>query len=62
VGISDQASWNAILMIAQANRPNEGSFAGLLVVTTEAESDENHGVEEEIGPDYTAEEEHEAEL
>jgi len=41
----------------QANHPNEGTFAGLLVVAIDAESDQNHGVEEEIGPDYTSEEE-----
>jgi len=57
LGISDQGSWNAALMMAQAKRPNEGTFAGLLVVAIDAESDENHGVEEEIGPDYTGEEE-----
>jgi len=40
-------------MIAQVNRPNEDTFASLLVVVIDAECDENHGVEEEIGPDYT---------
>jgi len=62
LGISDQGSWNGALMMAQANRPNEGTFAGLLVVAIDAESDENHGVEEEIGPDYTGKEEDEWEL
>jgi len=61
LGISDQGSWNAALMMAQANCPNEGTFAGLLVVAIDAESDENHGVEGEIGPDYTGEEEDERE-
>jgi len=61
LGISDQGSWNAALMMAQANCPNEGTFAGLLVVAIDAESDENHGVEEEIRPDYTSEEEDEPE-
>ena len=58
LGISHQGSWNAALMMAQANRPNEGImiFAGLLVVAIYAESDENHGVEEEIGADCTGEE------
>ena len=59
LGISDQGSLNAALMMAQANHPNKGTFAGLLVVVIDAESDENHGVEEEIGPDYTGEEEDE---
>jgi len=61
LGISDQGSWNSALMMAQANRTNEGTFACLLVVAIDAESDENHGVEEEIGPDYTGEEEDERE-
>jgi len=61
LGISDQGSWNAALMMAQANRPNEDTFAGLLVVAIDAESNENHGVDEEIGPDYTGEEEDERE-
>jgi len=43
-------------MMAQANRPNEGIFAGLMVVVINPESEENHGVEEEMGPDYTGEE------
>jgi len=61
LGISDQGSWNAALMMAQGNRPNEGTFAGLLVVAIDAESDENHWVQEEVGPDYTGEEEDERE-
>jgi len=55
LGILDQVSWNVTLMMAQANRPNGGTFAGLLVVAIDAESDGNHGVEEEIDPDYTGE-------
>jgi len=61
LGISDQGSWNAALMMAQANHPKESTFAGLLVVAIDAESDVNHVVEEEIGPDYTGEEEDEQE-
>ena len=61
LSISDQGSWNAALMLGQAKRPLEGTFAGLLVVAIDAESDENHGVEEEMGPDYTSEEEDERE-
>jgi len=61
LGISDKGSWNPALMMAQANRPNEGIFDGLLVVAIDAESHENHGVEEEIGPDYTGKEEDERE-
>jgi len=45
LGISDQGSWNAAIMMAQANRPNERTSGGLLVVAIDAESDENHGVE-----------------
>jgi hypothetical protein len=60
--ISDQGSWNAALMMAQGNRPNEGSYAGLLVVAVAATEDSEHGVEEEIGPDYTGEDEDEREL
>jgi len=62
LGISDQGSWNTALMMAQANCPHEGSFAGLLVIAMDTENDENHGVKEDIGPDYTGEEEHELEL
>jgi len=61
LGISDQGSWNAALMMAQANGPHQGTFAGLLVVSIDAESDENHGVEEESRPDDTGEEEDERE-
>jgi len=61
LGILDQGSWNVALMMVQGNRPKEGTFAGLLVVAIDAESDENHGVEEEIWPDYTGEEEDERE-
>jgi len=57
LGISDQGSWNAALMMAQVYRPNEGPIGGPLVVAIDAESDENHGVEEEIGLDYTCEQE-----
>ena len=59
--ISDQGSWNAALMMAQGNRPNEGSYAGLLVVAVAATEDSEHGVEEEIGPDHTSEDEDEQE-
>jgi len=45
----------------QANRSNEDTFAGLLVVAIDAESDDNHGVEEEIGTDLTGEEKDERE-
>jgi len=55
-GILDEGSWNAALMMAQANRHNEGLFAGHLVVAINPASDDNHGVEEEVGPDYTREE------
>jgi len=48
--------------MAQANRPNQGPFPGFLVVAIDAERDENHGVEEEIGPDCTGEEENKQEL
>ena len=60
--ISDQGSWNAALMMAQGNRPDEGSCAGLLVVAVAATEDSEHGVEEEIGPDHTSEDEDEQEL
>ena len=59
--ISDQGSWNAALMMAQGNRPNEGSYTGLLVVAVAATEDSEHGVEEEIGPDHTSEDEDEQE-
>ena len=59
--ISDQGSWNAALMMAQGNRPKEDSYAGLLVVAIAAREDGEHGVEEEIGPDYTGEDEDERE-
>ena len=61
LGISDQGSWNSALMMAQGNRPNADSFVGLLVVAMAAESDQNHGVSEEIMPDYTGEDEDERE-
>ena len=61
LGISDQGSWNSALMMAQGNRPNAGSFVGLLVVGIAAESDQNHGVSEEIMRDYTGEDEDEPE-
>ena len=60
--ISDQGSWNAALMMAQGNRPNEGSYAGLLVVAVAATEDSEHGVEAEIGPDHTSEDKDEQEL
>ena len=44
LGISDQGSWNSALMMAQGNRPNAGSFVGLLVVGIAAKSDQNQGV------------------
>ena len=59
LGISDQGSWNSAFMKAQGNRPNADSFVGLLVVAMAAESDQNHGVSEEIMPDYTGEDEDE---
>ena len=59
--ISDQGSWNVALMMAQGNRPNEGSYTGLLVVAVAATEDSEHGVEEEIGPDHTSEDEDEQE-
>ena len=61
LGISDQGSWNSALMMAQDNRPNADSFVGLLVVAMAAESDQNHGVSEEIMPDHTGEDEDERE-
>ena len=61
LGISDQGSWNSALMMAQGNGPNTDFFVGLLVVAMAAESDQNHGVSEEIMPDYTGEDEDERE-
>jgi len=55
--ISDQGSWDAAVMMAQGNRPNEDAFAGLFVEAISARADYNHLVEEEIGPDYTGEDE-----
>ncbi|CUS07052.1 unnamed protein product [Tuber aestivum] len=49
-------------MAAQGNRPNQSSFAGLLVVAIPAVEDLDHFVQEEIGPDYTGEDEDEREL
>ena len=57
LGIPDQGSWNSALMMAQGNPPNADSFFGLLVVAIAAESDQNHGVSEEIMPDYTGKDE-----
>ena len=45
--------------MAQGNRPNAGSFVGLLVVGIAAESDQHHGVSEKIMPDYTGKDEDE---
>ncbi|KAG0125069.1 hypothetical protein HOY82DRAFT_617162 [Tuber indicum] len=44
------------------NHPNEGSFVGLMVVAVAAEGDMDHRVEDEIGTDYTGEDEDEEEL
>ena len=57
--ISDQGSWNSALMMAQRNRPNTDFFDGLLVVAIAAESDQNHGVSEEILSDYTGQDQDE---
>ena len=61
LGILDQASWNSALMMAEGNHPNMDSFVRLLVMAIAAESDQNHGVSEEIMPDYTGEYEEERE-
>ena len=61
LGILDKGSWNSALMMPQGNRPNAGSFVGLLVVGIAAERDQNHGISEEIMPDYTGEDEDERE-
>ena len=61
MGISNQGSWDSALMMAQDNRPNAGSFVGLLVVGIAAECDQNHRISEEIMPDYTGEDEDERE-
>ena len=57
LGISDQGSWNSALMMAQDNRPNAHSFVGLLGIVMAAESVQNHGVSQEIMPEYTGEDE-----
>jgi len=53
LGIPDQGSWNAALMMAQGNHSNMDSFVGLLVVAITAEDDQNHGVSEGIMLDDT---------
>ena len=61
MGILNQGSWDSALMMAQGNRPKAGSYVSLLVVGIAAEYDQNHGVSEEIMPDYTGEDENERE-
>ena len=55
--ISDQGSWNAAVMASQANRLNDGSYAGLLVLATDVIGGGDHLPSERIAPDYTGEDE-----